>query len=111
MPEKLQLKMITFSAIAVLLFVILSYIHQNRAEAIGRNDYQSDSIRTVRMTLQGLNEHRVREASQTFSTMPGIIEITLQPEQKQAIVRVDIDQLSMKTMEKTLQSSGFTPLF
>lgn len=110
MPEKFQLRMIAYSAVLVLLFVVLSYIAQNRVDAT-ENSGSVDSIRTVRMTLEGLNELRVAQASTAFESVPGVIDFQLLADREEAVVMIDLERTSIKKMQTILQESGFTPVF
>ena len=108
-----QLKMIAFSAFAVLLFVSLSYLNQNSAEAkpINVSFSQTQSIRLIRMHLQGLQEHKMDSAQQALQDLPGVAEIKLDPSQKKVTLWVDIERTNLKTIERSLHTAGFTPIY
>ncbi len=108
-----QLKMIAFSALAVLLFVSLSYLNQNSADAnpINVSLSQTQSIRVVRMHLQGLQENKMDSAQQALQDLPGVAEIKLDPSHRKVTLWVDIERTNLKTIERSLHTAGFTPIY
>ncbi len=106
----LQLKMITYSALIVLLFVILSYVYQNRADAI-TYPVSVDSIRIVRVHLQGLKDSKVEYARQKLQRIPGVVEVKLEPSGHKAVIWMDIERTNLRVIERSLHEAGFTPLY
>jgi hypothetical protein len=110
MNVNLQLKMITFSAVIVLLSVSLLYLNQNSAGAASLNS-DTQSIRVVRMHLQGLHENKLHSADHALRRLPGITEIKIDPGQQNVTVWVNIDRTNLKEIERSLHNAGFTPIY
>ncbi len=109
----LQLKMITYSSLIALLFVSLSYLDQNSADATAVNVsmQQTQSMRVVRMHLQGLQESKMDSASRALTRLPGIAKIKFDPSQQKVTLLVDVERTNLKTIERSLHTAGFTPIY
>jgi hypothetical protein len=113
MNINLQLKMITYSSLMVLLFVSLSYLNHNPADATSVNVsmHQTSSMRLVRMNLQGLQENKIESAEQVLQQLPGIQKINVDPSQQSVTLLVDMERTNLKTIERSLHTAGFTPIY
>jgi hypothetical protein len=113
MNLNVQLKMIAFSAIAVLLFVSMSYLNQNVADATSVNVSlsQTQSMRLIRMDLQGLQEDKIDTAHEALRQLPGVAQIELDPSHREVTLWVDIERTNLKTIERSLHTAGFTPIY
>lgn len=109
LSTNLQLRMIIYSALIVLLCVALSYIYQNRAEAnTVRLTSNSDSIRIVHIQLEGWEDNKIEYARQSLQTIPGVVEVKLEPAAHRAIIRMNIERTNLRMIDKSLHRAGFT---
>jgi Cu/Ag efflux pump CusA len=103
--------MITYSALIVLLCAALSYIYQDRADATVLRAPSKDSIRIVRIHLQGWQDHKIQFIRQSLQQIPGVIEVKLEPSAHRAVIRMDIDRTNLRMIEKSLHRVGLTPSY
>lgn len=104
--------MIIFSALVVLLCVALSYIYQSRAHANTlRITSNSDSIRIVRVRLEGWDENKILYTRQSLQNIPGVVEVKFEPAAHQAVIRMDIERTNLRMIEKSLHRAGLTPSY
>lgn len=111
MSTNLQLRMITYSALIVLLCVALSYICQNRADANTLSTANSDSIRIVRILLEGWEDSKIQYIRQTLQRIPGVVDVKFEPVAHRAVIRIDIERTNLLVIEKSLHRAGFTPSY
>jgi hypothetical protein len=103
--------MIMYSALIVLLCVALSYICQNRADANTFSAANSDSIRFVRIRLQGWEDSKIPYTRQILQRIPGVVEVKFEPIAHCAVIRMDIERTNLSVIEKSLHRAGFTPSY
>jgi hypothetical protein len=103
--------MIIYSAMIVLLSVALSYIYQNRADANTSINVHSDSIRIVRVRLEGWEDNKLPYTRQTLQRIPGVVEVKFEPTVHEAVIRMDVERTNLRTIEKSLHRAGFTPSY
>lgn len=108
MSTNLQLRMIIYSALIVLLCVALSYIYHNRADANTPVTSHSDSIRIVRVQLEGWEDNKLPYTRQSLQRIPGVVEVKFEPESHIAVIRMDVERTNLRTIEKSLHRAGFT---
>ena len=108
MSTNQQLRMITYSALIVLLCMALFYIYQNRAEAAASH---SDSIRIVRVRLQGLEDSKIPYTRESLEQIPGVVEVKFEPQAHRAVIRMDVERTNLRVIEKSLQQAGLTPSY
>jgi heavy-metal-associated domain-containing protein len=111
LSTNLQLRMIIYSALIVLLCLALSYIYQNRADASSLIKPQADSIRIVRVQLQGWKEDKLPYTRQTLQKIPGVVEVKFESGSHTAVIRMDVERTNLRTIEKSLHGAGFTPSY
>lgn len=112
MSTNLQLRMITYSALIVLLCMALFYIYQNRADASTFTaESYSDSIRIVRVRLQGLEESKIPYARKSLEQIPGVVEVKFEPLAHRAVIRMDVERTNLRVIEKSLHQAGLTPSY
>jgi copper chaperone CopZ len=70
-----------------------------------------DSIRIVRIHVEGLTPSKVDLASSALASVAGVLSVDLKPDQKEAIVRFDITHADLGSIQESLRSAGFTPYF
>lgn len=108
----LQLRMITYSALIVLLCVALSYIYQNRADANTlRLPSHPDSIRVVRVRLQGLEDSKIPYTRESLQQIPGVVEVKFETNTHLAVIWVDVERTNLRVIEKSLHQAGLTPSY
>jgi hypothetical protein len=108
----LQLRMITYSALIVLLCMALSYIYQDRADANTlRVPTHSDSIRIVRVRLQGLEDSKIPYTRESLQQIPGVVEVKFDTNKHQAVIRMDVERTNLRVIEKSLHEAGLTPSY
>lgn len=100
--------MIIYSALIVLLCVALFYIYQNRAVANTLVTSHPDSIRIVRLRLQGWEDNKLPYTRDSLEKIPGVVEVKFEPGSHQAVIRMDIKRTDLRTIEKSLHDAGFT---
>jgi hypothetical protein len=104
--------MIIYSALIVLLCVALSYIYQNRADANTlRLAPNSDSIRIVRVRLEGWEENKITYTRQSLEKIPGVVEVKFEPGAHQVVILMDVERTNLRVIQKSLQRAGFTPSY
>jgi Heavy-metal-associated domain len=111
LSTNLQLRMVVYSALIVLLCVALSYIYQNRADANTSITSHSDSIRIVRIRLQGWEDNKLPYTRQSLQEIPGVVEVKFEPASHRAVIRLDIERTNLQAIEKSLHRAGFTPSY
>jgi hypothetical protein len=97
----------------ILLFVSLSYLNHNSADATSVNVSmnQTPSLRIVRINLQGLQENKIKSARQFLQRLPGIAKINFDPSQQRVTLLVDIERTNLKMIERSLHTAGFMPVY
>lgn len=108
LSTNLQLRMIIYSALTVLLCVALSYVYQNRADAKPLTNSNKDSIRIVRVRLQGWEDNKMSYTRENLQKIPGVVDVNFKPAAHQAVIRIDIERTNLRTIEKSLHMAGFT---
>jgi hypothetical protein len=104
--------MIIFSAFVVFLCMALSYVYQNRANANAlRVSTNSDSIRIVRIQLEGWDDNKILYTRQSLQNIPGVIEVKFEPAAHQAVIRMDIERTNLRMIERSLHRAGLTPAY
>lgn len=103
--------MIIYSALIVLLCVALSYIYHNRADANTIVTSHSDSIRIVRVQLEGWEDNKLPYTRQGLQRIPGVVEVKFEPGSHVAVIRMDVERTNLRTIEKLLHRTGFTPSY
>lgn len=103
--------MIIYSALIVLLCVALSYIYQNRADPNTLVAPHPDSIRIVRLQLEGWQDNKLPYTRDSLQKIPGVIEVKFEPGSHQAVIRMDIERTDLRTIEKSLHDAGLTPSY
>ncbi len=111
LSTKIQLRMIIFSALVVFLCMALSYIYQNRTKANTHISTNSDSIRIVRIRLEGWDDHKLLYTRQSLQNIPGVVEVKFEPAAHQAIIRMDIERTNLRMIERSLHRVGLTPSY
>jgi heavy-metal-associated domain-containing protein len=106
-----QLRMIIYSALIVLLCVALSYIYQNRVDANKSITSHIDSIRIVRIRLEGWQDNKLPYTRQTLQKIPGVVEVKFEPAAHEAVIRMDVERTNLRAIEKSLHRAGFTPAY
>ena len=108
----LQLRMITYSALIVLLCVTLSYIYQNKADAHTLNiPAHSDSIRIVRVRLQGLEDSKIPYTRESLQQIPGVLEVKFETNTHQVVILMDVERTNLRVIENSLHQAGLTPTY
>lgn len=113
MATTLQLRMITYSALIVVLCVALSYIYQNRADAntLPVASDSKDSIRIVRVHLQGWQDNKIQSTRETLQHIPGVVDVKFESSKHRAVIWMDINRTSLRVIEKSLHQAGLTPTY
>jgi len=103
--------MIIYSALIVLLCVALSYIYQNRVDANTSITSHSDSIRIVRIRLEGWEDNKLPYTRESLRKIPGVVEVKFEPAAHEAVIRMDVERTNLRAIEKSLHHAGFTPAY
>jgi hypothetical protein len=103
--------MIIYTALIVLLCVVLSYIYQNRADANILVTSHSDSIRIVRVRLLGWEDNKLPSTGENLKKIPGVEEVKFELTSHQAVIRMDIERTNLRAIEKSLRDAGLTPSY
>jgi Heavy-metal-associated domain len=89
----------------------LFYIYQNRAHATTLVTAHPDSIRIIRVRLQGWDENKLAYTRESLQRIPGVVEVKFKPGSKQAVIRMDIERTNLRAIEKSLHRAGLTPSY
>ncbi len=94
--------------------VLLFGLHHDslKARDMGRPPATvQSSSRLVRVDVEGLTPERIDKARKAFLSVRGVHSVEFRPKGKEAIVDFDITITNLKSIQRALQSAGFTPYF
>ncbi len=93
--------------------VLLFGLHHDslKARDMGRRPAVQSSCRLVRVDVEGLTPQRIDKARKAFLSVPGVHSVEFRPKGKEAVVDFDITVTNLKSIQRALQSAGFTPYF
>lgn len=70
---------------------------------------QQNTVRLVRIQLEGLRPASVDHATTTIQNFPGVVDVKINEGSKEAVVHFDVERTNLRKLDQSLRRAGFTP--